>query len=222
MKKIIITLGFILSLTLLFHSSAFADVQGTHIRLLHASPDAPNVDVYFKKENIFSEIPFKEISEYVNMPAGSYKIKVFPEGADPKKEKPIIKEKLKLKDNQFYTLAILGQQEEFELLTLTDTVQPNKDSSHIRFVHLSPDTSAVDIVTDEPVVQNLTYTQASDYVELQPSTQDIKINVARQETTIYEIPNLQLMEGANYSIFTLGLFNGEPGLDVVITKDLLK
>ncbi|MCD8509353.1 MAG: DUF4397 domain-containing protein [Bacillus sp. (in: Bacteria)] len=218
------TILFMLSFTLitLFHSQGVAAVSdGAAVRIIHASPDAPNLDIYFKKENLFSEIPFKHLSEYVSLPEGSYKIQVYPEGANPKKEKPIIKEKVDIHAGEPTTLAVIGQDNEFSLIAYLDKVNEEKESE-IRLVHLAPDISQITLEGKSVLVENLSYSKASEYVQVEPTKQDIKITNSGQGGTLYEIPNLQLMEGLNYSIFTLGLLNGEPGFDVVITKDQLK
>lgn len=203
-----------------FYPSGIAAMnEDAAVRFIHASPDAPILDVYFKKENVFSEVSFKHLSDYVSIPTGSYKINVYPEGANPKKEKPIVQEKINIKAGEPITLAIIGHDNEFKLIFFTDKVNEDNEQAEIRLVHLVSDVPAVDMVGDSVIVENLSYSEASDYVQVEPTNQDIKINHAGQGETLYAIPNLQIMKGLNYSIFALGLLNGEPGFDVVITKD---
>ncbi|RNI26136.1 DUF4397 domain-containing protein [Rufibacter latericius] len=54
-----------------------------HIRFVHLSPDAPNVDVVVQGgNNLFSDIEFKEGSAFTPVNAGSYTVEVQPVGTD--------------------------------------------------------------------------------------------------------------------------------------------
>ena len=56
----------------------------THVRLVHASPDAPAVDVRVANggPTLCENIEFRTASEYVPVDAGSYDIEVVPTGSD--------------------------------------------------------------------------------------------------------------------------------------------
>ena len=57
------------------------------VRVLHASPDAPAVDIYANGAEILSDVPFGGISAYLEVPAGEYQIQVFVAGPDPATER---------------------------------------------------------------------------------------------------------------------------------------
>jgi len=46
------------------------------IRVIHASPDAPNVDVLANDAKVLSNVPFKAASAYLEVPAGNYVFKL--------------------------------------------------------------------------------------------------------------------------------------------------
>ena len=56
------------------------DMDVSYVRVFHASPDAPPVDIYVNEGLAFKNLSFKEFSEYVQLPMGEYKIEVFPAG----------------------------------------------------------------------------------------------------------------------------------------------
>ena len=70
--------------------TVFADAPGdvaddqTHVRFVHASPDAPAVDVRVADggPTLCESIEFRDASEYVPVDAGSYDIEVVPTGSD--------------------------------------------------------------------------------------------------------------------------------------------
>lgn len=47
-----------------------------HVRVGHASPDAPNVDVLVDDVEVLSDVPFKAVSDYMPIAAGMHNIKV--------------------------------------------------------------------------------------------------------------------------------------------------
>jgi hypothetical protein len=70
--------------------TVFADAPGdvaadqTHVRFVHASPDAPAVDVRVADggPTLCENIEFRTASEYVPVDAGSYDLEVVPTGSD--------------------------------------------------------------------------------------------------------------------------------------------
>jgi len=60
---------------------ALASAGKTAVRVAHASPDAPNVDVYVNGTLAFSDLAFKDITNYAFVPADYYNIVVVPAGA---------------------------------------------------------------------------------------------------------------------------------------------
>lgn len=46
------------------------------IRVIHGSPDAPNVDILANNNRVLSNVPFKTASDYLVVPAGAYNFKV--------------------------------------------------------------------------------------------------------------------------------------------------
>ena len=69
MKKFILSAAALLILT-----SGFASAQATNarVRVVHASPDAPAVDITVNGNPVLEALPFREYSEYLSLPAGAY------------------------------------------------------------------------------------------------------------------------------------------------------
>src|SRR5262245_54902829 len=60
-------------------AAAAAAAQPT-LRVLHASPDAPNVDVLVDGAVALSNVPFQAGSGYLPLPAGPHRLQVAPAG----------------------------------------------------------------------------------------------------------------------------------------------
>src|SRR6478672_5717918 len=77
------------------------------IRVVHASPDAPAVDVYLNGQRAIADLKFTEGTTYAAVPAGSYKVQVFPAGTGPT-GKAVIDATLDLKGGTAYTVAAVN------------------------------------------------------------------------------------------------------------------
>jgi hypothetical protein len=72
-----VLLGLLLALALVPAASA----QGNaFVRVVHASPDAPAVDVYVDGNKALSNVPFFTASDYLPLPAGEHRFQVTPTG----------------------------------------------------------------------------------------------------------------------------------------------
>jgi hypothetical protein len=49
---------------------------GTPLRILHASPDAPNVDIYIDSGLVLANVPYPTASNYLAISAGAHNIKI--------------------------------------------------------------------------------------------------------------------------------------------------
>jgi hypothetical protein len=135
--SILTALTFLLTLS----APAFADT-GSRVRVVHASPDAPAVDVWINDSRAIENAPFKGITDYAALEMGTYNIKVVPNGAT----EPVVIEADLTLEAQDYTIVALGTLENIEPLVLIDNNSaPAAGKAHVRFVHASPDAPAVDI-----------------------------------------------------------------------------
>lgn len=48
-----------------------------YVRIMHAVPDAPNVDIYANDNLIANNLAFGDYTEYLTIPEGTYKISVY-------------------------------------------------------------------------------------------------------------------------------------------------
>ncbi len=56
------------------------NMGGARVRVVHASPDAPAVDVWVDGTRVFENIAFEDITDFAEVPAGSYNVQVVPAG----------------------------------------------------------------------------------------------------------------------------------------------
>lgn len=198
------------------------------LRAVHASPDAPNVDVYVNGLPVLTNVPFRAVSGYVVFVAGSYRVQITPAGAPL--EDAVVDAPVDLDDGK-YTVAAIGEVREgserpLQPLVLRDDTSPVADgNARVRFVHASPDAPAVDITpagTEDPIFGNVAFGEAA-YVDVPAGEYTLEVTAAGDDAVVAEFP-VELAEGWIYSAFAMGYLDtgtapvDEP-LDLVLSVD---
>jgi hypothetical protein len=213
-------LSSVLVLVLISATVALADGHIARVRVVHASPDAPAVDVWVNDSIIaFSNAPFKGITDYAELDPATYNVKVVPTGAT---EPVVIEADLALEGGTDYTVVAVGKLADIEPIVLVDdNTLPADGMAHVRFVHASPDAPNVDIaVKDGPVLfENVPFKQAFPYVAVDAGTYDLEVRVHDTGAVVLEVPGLSLANRTVYTVFAMGLAGGEPALEAVPSVD---
>lgn len=220
MKRLFV-LSAVLVLSLALATSALAQNGMARVRVVHASPDAPAVDVWVDGSVAFSSAPFKGITDYASLSPATYNVQVTPTGAT---EPVVIDADLDLAANTDYTVVAVSLLADIEPLVLIDNnAAPAAGKAHVRFVHASPDAPAVDIAVANggPVLfANVPFKGVGDYLPVDAGTYDLEARIAGTETVALSVPGVTLNDGTVYTIFAMGLVEGEPTLTAVSSVDV--
>lgn len=196
------------------------------VRVVHAIPDAPPVDVAVDGATVLDEFPFGAVSPYVDLEKGSYDVTVSADadGATV----TVFDTELSVDANTDYTVAATGTLGDGPAPALVPFVDDNDpapaDAARVRAVHLSPDAPAVDVaVADGPaLVEDLAFRAASGYVEVPGGDYTLAIRPAGADPgeAVYTF-DASLANATTYSAFALGLLGGDgaTGFRVVPTVD---
>jgi hypothetical protein len=191
--------------------AAPASAAGTDamVRVLHGSPDAPAVDVYVNGTKVgapLADLKFGDLSSYVKLGAGTYAIKVC--ATADASVCPINVPSLAIEAGKKYTIAATNKLASIEAKVISDTPAPVADKAQVRVVHLSADTPAVDVLTQDgatKVVTNLAYPNATSYLALPGGAYDLKVCASADNTVCpLDPPSLTLANGTSYSVFAVG------------------
>jgi hypothetical protein len=174
------------------------------VRVLHASPDAPAVDVKVDDADVLTDVAFGTISDYLPVPAGTYNIKVCAAGTTT----CVIDADLTFADGSRYTVAATNLLASIEAQVLEDTVAPVAGQAQARVVHFSADTPTVDVLTQDgsaTIVDALAYPNATGYLSLAPGSYDLKVCADADNTVCPLDPaSLDLAADTAYSVFAVG------------------
>jgi hypothetical protein len=179
------------------------------VRVLHASPDAPEVDIYLDGARVgdpLAGLAFGTISPYVAVPAGTHAVKVC--ATADAAVCPIDVPELTVEPGTSYTIAATNVLASIEPQVLVDSATADPAKAMVRVVHFSADAPAVDVLTQDgsaTVVSALAYPDATDYLSLDPGSYDLKV-CASEDTTVCPIdpPALDLAAGTVSTVFAVG------------------
>lgn len=191
----------------------------SYIRLFHASPDAPAVDIYTNDKLIAKNLSYRNFTPYLNIPSGNTNIRFFIAG---RKLNPLINTNIFIPAKSIFTIAASGMSSEIRLLSLPEpvrTVQTGK--ALIRLAHLSPDAPNVDVALSNTgkVFSNVAYKSYTDYIAVEGGTYTINISAANTSKVVLTAPNINIKSGNIYTIYVVGLTSGKPPLQVLVPLD---
>ena len=149
------------------------------VNVIHASPDAPNVDVWVNGEPALTNVAFQEFSGWLALPAGEYHVVVTPTGESA--DAAVIDAMLMLDAGVAYHVAAVGPVADIQPAVIEADLSATTDgNARVRVIHASPDAPAVDIaLTDGDVlIPNLEFGAASDYLEVPAGSYDLEVRVA--------------------------------------------
>ena len=190
-----------------------------YIRLLHASPNAPSVDIYANGQLLFRDLKYGKSTRYLEVESGVVRIQVFVTGT---RKNPVIVKNLWVFARTHSTVAIINKLENIALQKINEPeINHYLNRSLIRAIHLSPNAPAVDVLTEDGVklFSNISYKQVSMYKPVAVGKHTLKVNVAGTDKTVLTIKDVELKKGKIYSVYIIGLVNSEPALSSLILED---
>ncbi len=189
------------------------------VRAVHASPDAPNVDVLVNGGLAFANLPYRSASAYASVPAGDYNIKVRPAGlAGP----DVIDADLTLSDNTAYSVAAINTLSSITPLVLVDDNMLNPSAARVRFVHASPNAPAVDIALagGDVLFSNVMFGTSGGYITVPGGSYNLDVRLAGTQTVVLSVPSLAVANNTVSTVWAMGLVgNQETPLQAVVTLD---
>ena len=215
MKNSIKKIGlFLLATSILFVGCSDDDdnpttpaVQNANVKVVHASPDAPGVDLLVDDNVAGSNLTFPNNTGYLEVEEGTRNIKVNVSGTST----TVIEADLPILGNKNYSVFAVDAVANLTPLVIEDDLTaPASGNSHVRFIHLSPDAPAVDItLTDGTVVfGDYEFKESSDFTPLPAASYDLQVRLAGTSTVVLELPGISVMDGNIYTVFAKGFVGG--------------
>lgn len=209
--------------------------QTSYLRVVHASPDAPAVNVSVDNETVLSDVPFGAVSDYLSLQAGTYNVTIAA-AEDP--DTVVFEGEVTLDPASVTTVAASGEISEdaatsFEPVFFDDNaVEPGANESALSVVHLSPDAPTVDVTAadgDVVLADNVSFQNASDYVTVPAGDYTVEIRAATEDNDgeVVTTVDASLENGTAYSAMAVGYLNPDEApadtpFEVLLTEDATK
>jgi len=189
----------------------------SYLRVAHASPDAPAVDVQFDNETVLSDVEYGSVSDYLTIEPGDHNVTIT---AANESDEVVFEGEVVFQRRAALTLAASGEVTEnastdFEPVIFNDNAyEPTENESAVRVVHLSPDAPDVDVTTANGSVvlaDNVSFGNVSDYSAVPAGNYSVAI---REPTPTNDGPvvttvDVSLANETAYSAMALGYLNPE-------------
>lgn len=202
-----------------WHRNTPTNSADSYIRLFHASPNAPAVDVYVNGNPVAKNLKFKDFSQYLPVSAGNYKVEIYPTG---RRENPILATDVYIPKGTIFNIAAIGDYPETSLYYIPEPTEAQSFGRPcIRFVHLSASAPRVDIKLSDgrKLFSDIGYKDITDYVCVPTGTYSFNVTPVGSNDVVLTIPNLKLEPNTYYTIYAVGKPGSSQPLQAVVAKE---
>lgn len=190
--------------------TATANAGSASVRVIHASPDAPAVDVYVDDKRTLSSIAFRRVTGYLRLPAGRHNVKVYPTTARGQGT-PITQQDLDLNNGWDYSVAVTGAATAPQLRVFSDNLNlPGAGKTNVRVYHLASAAPAVNLAVrgGDVLARNLSAGNATDYLQVDSKSYTVEVQSATN-SSVLATTTANLSANSVQSIFAFGTANGQ-------------
>ena len=181
--------------------------QTGNVMAVHASPDAPGVDLLVDNAIAGTNLMFPANTQYLAVPAGNRNIKVNVTSTSTS----VFDLTLPISVDVNYSVFAVGALTTIDTLVLIDDLAvPAAGKAHVRFIHLSPDAPAVDVALQGGTVVfgDKSFKQFTAFTPLDAGMYNLEVRLANSSTVVLPLPNITLQAGKIYTVFAKGFVSG--------------
>jgi hypothetical protein len=196
------------------------------LRVVHASPDAPAVDVLVDDAAALSNVEYLTASDYVELADGAHNEKVNAAGTST----TVIDADVDLADGTDYTVIASGLLDAIQPIVLEDdNSTPAAGTARVRAIHGAPSAPAVDVYVTapgadleaaSPALSNVAFGAVADYLEVPAGDYQVRVTPAGTKTVVIDSGALTLTSGQVRTAIAVDAPGGGAPFDLLILDDL--
>ena len=200
-------------------------VGEARLRVVHASPDAPDVDVLVDETAVLSDVPYLTASDYLEVSAGERNLKVNAAGTATS----VIDADVTLSDGSDYTVIASGPAASVAPIVLEDdNAEPAAGTARVRAIHGAPGAPTVDIYVtapgadleqETPVLSGVEFGDVADYIEAPAGDYQVRVTPAGTTTVVIDSGTLTLSSGQVRTIIAVDATGGGGPFDLLLLSD---
>jgi len=180
-----------------------AEAKAT-LRVVHASPGAPEVDVLVDGQPILERLAYGSASEYLPITAESHRIQIVPTGQTA--NAAVVDKTIDATPGQAYIAAVFGLLNDIggDVYDV-DMSEIEPGNARVRVINLSPDAGDVDLLETGGTgwFNDVGLGKASDYINIAPGTYSADLR-GKDDRVLKTFPDLTFEETSVYDVVVLG------------------
>jgi hypothetical protein len=179
------------------------------LRLIHAAPGLPAVDLLAESSLLTGPVSATQISDYQALDSGIHTIELTQVGTT---QPALISATLQLEVGKEYSLLLVEEGGKAKMLLLPDDNElPNPGKTRLRYVNASPLTGELDLLIHQSLAlfNKQAYQAPSGYKEIQAGVYDLEVRSSNTMTSILDLPGITLVEGTVNTLVVYDDPNGE-------------
>jgi hypothetical protein len=177
--------------------------EGPRLRVINTLYQTDPVDVLINDAPLVEALEYADASDYQDVPGGEIQLVVGLADGDA-----LIEETIELENGADHSLVLLGDADAFDFVIQTDdTTPPLAGLAKITFVNANYDGLDLSLLLGDGsmIVEGLPYSDASDYVELEPGDYDLIVETLDDATEFASLSGATLDDQTTYSIIAIGV-----------------
>ena len=196
------------------------------VRVVHASPDAPDVDVLLDDAEVLADVPYLAASDYLEVAAGEHNVKVNAAGT----ANSVIDADVILADGTDYTVVASGLAASIVPLVLEDdNSAPGSGNVRVRAIHGAPTAPAVDIYItapgadlggETPTLADVEFGDVADYIEAPAGAYQVRVTLNATKTVVIDTGTLTLAAGQVRTAIAVDAAGGGGPFSLLLLEDL--
>lgn len=200
----------------------------TSLQVVHASPDAPAVDVIVDGGVLIADLEFPQATGFVETPAGTYNVAVTV--ADNPGAIAIGPIDLDLVAGTRYSILAVGELAAIEPLILTDDPRRVATNAKVRIVHASPTAADVDIYvtavgadinSEAPTLANVPFKANTGYLALPAGDYDVTVTPTGTKMAAIGPATISIEDSGIYTAVARDPLPGESEFGLIVADDFV-
>ena len=213
----------------------------TLVRIVHAMPDSPALDLFADEAKAFASITYKTVTPYkelsgklpptppvteVPVPSAN-KLQVVFRLRHVAQDAPLAEATEVLTLGNHYTVIVLPNAEGKEpslKITSDDLTPAPSEKARVRVIHASPDAGEVDVYAkeiDKALFDGVNFKSEVGYKEVEPMMATLEVRPKGQKSQLATASNMKWGAGKTYTIIVMGRVRAAPKLEAVTVEDQL-
>jgi hypothetical protein len=174
------------------------------VRFIQAIPSNDRVDLMFGDMKVFTNVPYKEVTQYVELPAERHEFKLEPAGQTTAKPSATNNEGLSA-GGHYSLVAVRKDNGEFMLMALQDDLSaPSAGNAKVRVINAAVGVSKLDVVGPNGKVHTgVDSTSSTSYKEVPAKAGPLEVRNSKQ-VDVARISNVDLQLGKLYTFVVVG------------------